>query len=139
MVAEAVPGCHVQCCLPSILAGQVNSGPVSQQELGTSAKRWGGWGVHRTDGFWGMRAGVGALRDDRWEVMWGEDGDQAGAGIPWELLHSEQQRLGRVTLCPGAHHGYGTGGDLGNVSFLPLTSIIHEWSSLTIIDYPDHP
>lgn len=71
--------------------------------------------------------------------MWGEDGDQAGAVIPWELLDSEQQRLGRVTLCPGAHHGHGAGGGLGNVSFLPLTSIIHEWSSLTIIDYPDHP
>lgn len=109
MVAEAVPGCHVQCCLPSILAGQVNSGPVSQQELGTSAKRWGGWGVRHTGGFWGCRLEWEPWGMTGWEVMWGEDGDQAGAGIPWELLHSEQQRLGRVTLCPGAHHDSGSG------------------------------
>lgn len=64
MVIEAMPGCHVQCRLPPVLTGQVNDGPVSQQELGASAKRRGGLGVHRLDGFWGAWAGVGATGDN---------------------------------------------------------------------------
>lgn len=39
MVAEAVPGCHMQSCLTPVLTWQVDSGSVSQEELGTSAKR----------------------------------------------------------------------------------------------------
>lgn len=45
MVAEAVLGRHVERRLLPILAGQVDDGPVSQQELGASAKRWGSWGA----------------------------------------------------------------------------------------------
>lgn len=83
MVTEAVPGCHVQCRLPPVLAGQVNGGPVSQQELGTSAKRWGGWEVHRSDGFWGHGLEWEPRGMMGWEAKWGEDRHQAGAGLPW--------------------------------------------------------
>lgn len=59
MVTEAVPGCHVQRRLPPVLAGQVDGGPVSQQELGTSAKSWGRCGVRCLGRLWRAWAGAG--------------------------------------------------------------------------------
>lgn len=77
----------------------------------------------------------------RWEAAWGGGSCWSWAPtgvVAHEDFGREQQRLGRVTLCPGACCSGGNGG-LGNVSLLLLTSIIHEWSSLTILDYIDHP
>lgn len=63
MVTETMPGCHMQCCLSTILCGQVDSGSMSQQELGTSAKRWRCWTVCWLEGFCGAWFGIGAIGD----------------------------------------------------------------------------
>jgi len=130
MVAEAVPGRHVQHCLPLVLAGQVDGGPMSQQELGASAKRWGGW---RVVGLWGMgwsgsHGGSWGERRSGWG--WGSERRWAPTGVvALEGFGREQQKVGRATLCPAAHCG---GGGLGQC--LPLALDQHH--SGTVI--PDH-
>lgn len=86
MVIEAVLGCHVQCCLPAVLTGQVNGGSMFQQQLGASVKPWYGcaMGLGGLQGGWG-RAGAGILwgHSAEGQLFQGAAGGGEGCSALW--------------------------------------------------------
>lgn len=120
MVIEAVLGCHVQCCLPAVLTGQVNGGSMFQQQLGASVKPWYGcaMGLGGLQGGWG-RAGAG--------ILWGHSAEGqlliSGCSRGWGGLLCTL-----VPCCPSHHQS-------GDISLLPLRDFIYH---SFIFDCHDH-